>query len=1181
AVGRPVRPPAQPHRVLDARRRRAGRRAVRRGRRAGHARAGHDRPRLRLRRLRVLAHRPEARGQADHRRRGVPDPGHVPLRPHPRQVGRRLGGPRRRLRRRRLHAHDDVGQDHGRHAQPVPRRLPRQPRGALLQAPDGPRAAVAVRPGPHRHHRLPLRRGADPPAPGPVPAGQGGGLGAARPVRGRELLLRADGPRPRHRAPRAAGPAAPGPRARPAAGGHQRPALHPQGARGGPRGAAVRAVRLDPGRPQPVQVRRRRLLPQDRRADAPPVARAARGLRQHPAHRRDVRGRLHRGHGHLHAPLPRARGGVGDVLVRQGGRGRAADALQGRGARGVAPPGGVRDRRHHPDGVRRLLPRRRRLHPLGQAQRHPRRPRARLGRRLDRRVRPGDHRPRPAAPRPDLRAVPQPRPRLDARLRRRLRRAPPRRGDPLRHREVRRGPGRPDRHLRHDQGQAGRQGRLPRARVPLRHGRADHQGDARRGDGQGRAAVEDLRPRAPPLQRGRGVPRPARRRRRGGEGRRHRQAARGPQAPVGRARGRGDHVQRAAGRPHPDHAPRAGRAGDHAVRLPQLRGPRPDQDGLPRPAQPDDHGRRAGEHRAQPRRDRGARGARARRPRHLRPAGQGRDPRGLPVRRRADALAAAPDAPRQLRGHLRRRRPVPPGPDGRRLAHQLRAAQEQAAGRDPDPPRARGAPARGARHHLRPDRVPGAGHGHRAEGGRVLPRPGRPAAPGHGQEEEVRAGQAVRDLLRRHGRARVLGGGGQGAVGRAAAVLRLRVQQGALRGLRGGLVLDGVPQGPLPGRVHGRAADLGAVRQGQVGAVPGRVPAHAHHGAAPRRQHLDRHLRRGRRGHPLRAGRGAQRRRERRRGDRRGPHREGRVHLLRRLPHQGARRGVQQAHRRVADQGRGVRLPRPHPPPAPRQARGGRRPGDRPQAGGGPRAVRPLRGPRRRRRRGCGRRCGRRALDRPARPARVGQARPAGPRAGDARPVRQRPPPLRARARALRGRGLLDRLAGRRRVAPGRQLRHHRRADHRAAAQDDQAGQAVGDRHRGGPRGRRRGAVLPPDLRGLRPPARARHGRGRPGPAQPPRRRPEPARAGADAARHHQDLRLAGADQLRGVAADQGPRPEAARGAGEPPGPHRDPAGPAAGGRDPHVLPRRAPGHAVAVAVRRPQGAAGAELPGL
>ena len=41
--------------------------------------------------------------------------------------------------------------------------------------------------------------------------------------------------------------------------------------------------------------------------------------------------------------------------------------------------------------------------------------------------------------------------------------------------------------------------------------------------------------------------------------RRHRQGAGGPEAAVGGARGRRDHVQRAADRHHPDHAPRAGR----------------------------------------------------------------------------------------------------------------------------------------------------------------------------------------------------------------------------------------------------------------------------------------------------------------------------------------------------------------------------------------------------------------------------------------------------------------------------------------------------------------------------------------------------------------------------------------------------------------------------------------------
>ena len=46
---------------------------------------------------------------------------------------------------------------------------------------------------------------------------------------------------------------------------------------------------------------------------------------------------------------------------------------------------------------------------------------------------------------------------------------------------------------------------------------------------------------------------------------------------------------------------------------------------------------------------------------------------------------------------------------------------------------------------------------------------------------------------------------GQDALGHPAPVLRLRVQPRPLRGVRRGLVLDRLPQGQLPGRVHGRA----------------------------------------------------------------------------------------------------------------------------------------------------------------------------------------------------------------------------------------------------------------------------------------------------------------------------------------------------------------------------------------
>ena len=196
-----------------------------------------------------------------------------------------------------------------------------------------------------------------------------------------QLLRRGDGPRPRDRAPHPRGPPADRQGPRPAARGHQRPALHPGRGRHGARGAAVRAVRLHPGRPRPVQVRRRRVLPQEPGADARGLARPARGVRQHPADRRAVRGHLHRGRGALHAPVrvPRGRGRA--LLVHQGGRPRPGGALPRRRPRRRPRPGRLRDRGHRLQGLRRLLPRRGRLHQLGQGERHPGRSRPRLRRR--------------------------------------------------------------------------------------------------------------------------------------------------------------------------------------------------------------------------------------------------------------------------------------------------------------------------------------------------------------------------------------------------------------------------------------------------------------------------------------------------------------------------------------------------------------------------------------------------------------------------------------------------------------------------------------------------------------------------------------------------------------------------------------------------------------------------------
>ena len=68
-----------------------------------------------------------------------------------------------------------------------------------------------------------------------------------------------------------------------------------------------------------------------------------------------------------------------DSWFVQGGRAGAAGALSGRGSRRGAGAGGVRDRGHPAQGLRRVLPGRRRLHQLGQEPRDPGRPGPRLG----------------------------------------------------------------------------------------------------------------------------------------------------------------------------------------------------------------------------------------------------------------------------------------------------------------------------------------------------------------------------------------------------------------------------------------------------------------------------------------------------------------------------------------------------------------------------------------------------------------------------------------------------------------------------------------------------------------------------------------------------------------------------------------------------------------------------------
>ena len=245
----------------------------------------------------------------------------------------------------------------------------------------------------------------------------------------------------------------------------------------------------------------------------------------------------------------------------------------------------------------------------------------------------------------------------------------------------------------------------------------------------------------------------------------------------------------------------------------------------------------------------------------------------------------------------------------------------------------------------------------------------------------------------------------------------------------------------------------------------------------PGRERVHGHVHPGRRRHPVRPGRGPQRRDQRGGRDRRGPRGQGRVHQLRRLPAQGAGRRVQEAGHRVAGEGGCVRLARASAQGPGHHPRAGHRHGDRRQAQGGHRpglAVRRGRGDRGQ-------------LRGPGAGRGVGQDHAAGLRAGDARPVRVRSPA--ARRGAHRGRehrllgGRTDQLRGggprgarpRPGRPPGRADGDRGRDPVRRAAEGHPAGEPVGHRHAGGPGRRARGAVLP----GRLPAVLAAAGRGR------------------------------------------------------------------------------------------------------
>ena len=187
----------------------------------------------------------------------------------------------------------------------------------------------------------------------------------------------------------------------------------------------------------------------------------------------------------------------------QGGRGRRSretvepDSRRGGPATGdgrllsIAPRRRARD--HLRDGFRRVFSHRRRLHRLGARERRAGGARARLRRGIARGLRAANHRSRPAALRPAVRALSEPGTRVDARLRHRFLHGGSRSGHRVRGGPIRPRPRVADHHLWNARGEGRGPRRRARARTELRLRRQHRQADplrarhhARRGTAQGR-----------------------------------------------------------------------------------------------------------------------------------------------------------------------------------------------------------------------------------------------------------------------------------------------------------------------------------------------------------------------------------------------------------------------------------------------------------------------------------------------------------------------------------------------------------------------------------------------------------------------------------------------------------------------------------------------------------------------
>ena len=285
------------------------------------------------------------------------------------------------------------------------------------------------------------------------------------------------------------------------AGGHQRFALPAQRGCARARNPDVHTDRQELQRPQPHALEHAGFLPQDARGNDGALRRTGGRRRPHLGDRPALPRQAGKSGGPVpalrypdrahHRHLLRIRGAHG---LREAPLAPGSHAGQGRAEarpRRVRRTPGSRNQDDPEHEVLRLLPGGLGLHPLRQGHGDSGGPGPRVGGRQPGQLRDGDHRYRPAAIRPAVRALPQSGARQLPRRGRGFLHEPPRRGDPVRHAEVRPRAGGADHHVQYAGRARRHQGRGPRAGSAVRGRGAPHQNGA--GDAQ-HFAAGGLRP---------------------------------------------------------------------------------------------------------------------------------------------------------------------------------------------------------------------------------------------------------------------------------------------------------------------------------------------------------------------------------------------------------------------------------------------------------------------------------------------------------------------------------------------------------------------------------------------------------------------------------------------------------------------------------------------------------------